>query len=284
MSAVVRQRKGVPSGGQFATTAHADPSVQLQQFAKMEKVFAHSPGTRVMTGNEFGTISDAGKDRRENITVNLDGGTSLYQKASRVVPWEAYLDTVMPTTEYNPDSSAEDTPQQDADAFFRAALVRMRNARDASIQADSPYFNGIAVGEAEVAAALANADADPATIEQSSATFLGMDGAGLDVTEIKKQTAAPLSMTRARRLAGYFTTRAVELQHELGSKAASDWGRDDWQKHGTKFVFSSAAVRFAGGALRDNNRFYEDRFNSLVMEGETDTDTIVSETFDDAGW
>jgi len=77
MSTTTRQPKGIPVGGQFAATTHADPSVQLQQLNRLEEVFSFSPGTRVMAGNEFGIISEAGKDRNGNLAINLDGGGSL---------------------------------------------------------------------------------------------------------------------------------------------------------------------------------------------------------------
>jgi hypothetical protein len=98
-----RQPRGIPVGGQFAANMRADPSIQLVQLKELEQVFSFSPGTRVMTGNEFGTVSDAGLESNGKVTIDLDAGGSLHLKADRVVPWEAYLDTVMPVPEYNPD-------------------------------------------------------------------------------------------------------------------------------------------------------------------------------------
>lgn len=284
MTITARQPKGIPVGGQFAATTHADPSIQLQKLKESEDVFAMSPGTRVMTGNEFGTISEAGKDRNGNVTVNLDAGGSLHLKASRVVPWEAYLDTVMPVAAYNSDPHSEEVPQQDADRQLRASLARMRNARDSSSHAETPYYDGIAAAEAEVAAALADADADPETIQKRRSEVLGMDDDELSVAEIKQRRAASLSMIRVRRLASYFTSRAVEMQQELGSKPSNDWTDGDWLKQGAKYAFSNAAVRFANGALPTDNRYHEERFAQLLMEGETNADTIIGETFDEGAW
>lgn len=284
MSTTTRQPKGVPVGGQFAATSRADPSIQLAQLKELEAAFPHSPGTRVMTGSEFGTISGAGVDRNGNVSVDLDGGGSLYIKESRLVPWEAYLDTVMPVPRYNPDPHTEEVPQSDADRQLRASLARMRNAMETSAQADTPYFDGIAAGEAEVSAALLNADADPETIQQLRGGVLAMDIDELTVPEIKKRGAAPLSMIRARRLAGYFTSRAVEMQQELGSKPSNDWRDAEWIKQGAKAAFSNAAVRFANGAAPSENRYHEERFGKLLLEGETNTDTIIGETFDEEAW
>lgn len=284
MSTATRQPRGIPVGGQFAATSHADPSVQLQMLRQAEEAFSFSPGTRVMIGHEFGVISAAGKDRNGNVTVELDTGGSLHLKADRVVPWEAHLDSVMPVPDHNPDPYTDAVPRQDADRQLRASLARMRNARDTSSQAETPYFDGIAAGEAEVAAALSDADADPEMIQKCRGEVLGMDDDELAVTEIKKLTAAPLTMTRARRLAGYFTSRAVEMQQELGSKPSNDWNDGDWIKQGAKHAFSNAAVRFANGALPSDNRYHEERFATLLLEGETNTDTIIGETFDEGAW
>ncbi|MET4143771.1 hypothetical protein [Arthrobacter sp. UYCo732] len=279
-----RQPKGVPVGGQFAATGHADPSLHLRLLKQAEDVFAYSPGTRVMTGNEFGTISHAGKDANGNVAVELDQGGTLHLKADRVVPWEAHLDSVMPVPERNPDRFTDAVPQADADRQLRASLARLRNARETSGQAETPYFDGIAVGEAEICAALSNADADPETIQRLRGDFLATDLDEFTVPEIKKRSAAPLSMVRARRLAGYFTSRAVEMQQELGSKPSNDWRDAEWIKNGAKTAFTNAAVRFASAAAPSDNRYHEERFTRLLVEGETNTDTIIGETFDEHAW
>ncbi|HEX9086139.1 MAG TPA: hypothetical protein VF867_01270, partial [Arthrobacter sp.] len=155
---------GVPSGGEFTARTHKDPSIQLEQLQALDEKFSMTPGTRVMTGNEFGTISEAGKDRHGKVTVNLDAGGSLHLKADRVVPWEAYLDTVMPAVEYNPDPETTEVMQPDADRALRGSFVRMRNALESAGRTGDTYYQGIAFGEAEVAAALESADADPEMI------------------------------------------------------------------------------------------------------------------------
>lgn len=84
--------------------------------------------------------------------------------------------------------------------------------------------------------------------------------------------------------AGYFTSRAVELQQDLGTNAQNDWDSKDWVKQGTKFACSKAAVRLADRALPPGSSDYEDRFTRLVIEGETGTDTITGEIFDEDSW
>ena len=284
MSSTTRQPKGVTSGGQFAPTAHADPSIQLQRLTELEDVFAFTPGTRVMTGNEFGRISETGKDRNGNVIVNLDNGGSLHLKASRVVPWEAYLDTVMPAAEHEPLPYADEVPQANADWVLRTSLVRMRNATDSSAQAATPYYDGIAAGEAEVAAALTDADSDPETIQNRRNAFLGLDEDELKSARILERTSASLSTVRARRLARYFTARAVEMHEGLSDKSSKDWKDADWIKNGAKFAFSNAAVRFANGAAQGDNRHHEERFAKLLLEGETNINTIIGETFDEEAW
>jgi hypothetical protein len=91
-------------------------------------------------------------------------------------------------------------------------------------------------------------------------------------------------MVRARRLAGYFTSRAVEMQQELGAKPSNDWNDSDWVRQGAMTAFSNAAVRFANGAVPTDNRYHEERFAKLLLEGETTTDTIVGETFGEQAW
>jgi hypothetical protein len=149
---------------------------------------------------------------------------------------------------------------------------------------DSTYFKGIAAGEAEVAAALLDADADPATIQTARGEIFSLGEEGLTVAGIKQRTAAPLSMTRSRRLAGYFTARAVEMQNELGARPSDDWKDADWTKQGAKLAFSNAAVRFPNGAAPGENGHHEERFSRLLLEGETNTNTIIGESFDEGAW
>lgn len=284
MSTAARQPRGVPVGGQFAATTHADPSIQLQALKQTEDVFAFTSGTRVMTGNEFGVVSETGKDRNGNVTVHLDQGGSLTLKSSRLVPWDAHLDSVMPAVDYVADAGSDQVPQPDADRQLRASLTRMRNAIETSSSAETPYFDGIAAGEAEVATALIDADADPETIQGRRSGLLALDLEDLQASQIKKQSAAPLSTVRARRLAGYFASRAVEMHRELGAKPSDNWRDAEWIKQGAKTAFSNAAVRFANGAAPSDNRYHEERFAKLLLEGETNTDTIIGETFDVGAW
>lgn len=296
MSKTIRQPKGVPVGGQFAATTHADPSVQLEQLTRHEDVFAFSPGTRVAVGNEFGTISEAGKDRNGNVTVNLDGGRgSLHLKASKVVPWEAYLDTVMPAVDHNPDPETTDVMESTANRALRGSFVRMRNALDSAGRTGDTYYHGMAFGEAEVAAALLNADADPEAIGAGRAEVLklglplGAEHEELSTSAIKQRTAAPLSMLRARRLAGYFTARAVEMQAHNGAIPQKDWGTPEWTKQGAMHAYSKAAVRFGeglppGGLPLGEDDYHAERFTRLLVEGETNVNTIIGETFDEGAW
>ncbi|ACL42144.1 hypothetical protein Achl_4193 (plasmid) [Pseudarthrobacter chlorophenolicus A6] len=290
MTVTARQPKGIPAGGQFAATAHADPSIQLQMLKESEDVFAMSPGTRVMTGNEFGTIAEPGKDKNGNVTVNLDGGGSLHLKADRLVPWEAYLDTVMPPVDHNPDPETSTIDQAQADRALRGSFVRMRNALDSTNRTGDTYYQGVAFGEAEVAAALMDADADPETIGRRRGEVLmlglpvGADHEALHPAEIKKRTAAPLTSLRARRLAGYFTARAVEMQQHNGSIPQNDWGTQEWTKQGAMLAYSKAAVRFAEGLPHNEDSYHEERFTRLLVEGETNVNTIVGETFDEHAW
>jgi hypothetical protein len=290
MSTATRQPKGIPVGGQFAATSHADPSIQLQMLKESEEAFAFTPGTRVSTGNELGTISEAGKDKNGNVTVNLDGGGSLRLKADRLVPWEAYLDTVMPAVEYNPDPETTEIPRADSDRALRGSFVRMRNALDSASRTGAVYHHGIAFGEAEVAAALMDADADPETIGAARNEVLmlglplGAEHEALSPAAIKQRSAAPLTGLRVRRLAGYFTARAVEMQAHNGAIPQNDWGTAEWTKQGAMLSYSLAAVRFAGGLPHSEDTYHGERFYRLLGEGETNTDTIIGETFDEHAW
>lgn len=138
----------IPSGGEFTARAHRDPAIRLDQLNATEEVFAFHPGTRVAVGNEFGTISEAGKDKNGNVAVNLDSGGTLHLKASRVLPWEAYLDTVMPAADYSPDPDTDQLQQPDVDRALRGSLVRMRNALESANKTGSTYYQGVAFGEA----------------------------------------------------------------------------------------------------------------------------------------
>lgn len=279
---------GVPFGGEFTAHAHKDPSIRLDQLNAAEEVFAFHPGTRVAVGNEFGTISEAGKDKNGNVAVNLDSGGTLHLKASRVVPWEAHLDTVMPTVDYNPDPDPCEIMQPTTDRALRGSLVRMRNALESSTS--GTYYTGIAFGEAEVASALLDADADPEMIGNARAELLklglplGADHEELSLEAIRTRTAAPLSSLRARRLAGYFTVRAVEMQERNGAIAQKDWDAAEWTKQGVILAYSRAAIRFAEGLPQSEGSFHEERFTRLLAEGETNTDTIIGETFDRGSW
>ena len=290
MTTTSRQPKGIPIGGQFASTAHAAPSVQLQIQKKAEEVFAFTAGTRVSTGNEFGIIAEPGKDKNGNVTLNLDSGGTLHLKADRLVPWEAHLDSVMPAVDYNPDPATETLPQADADRALRGSFVRMRNALESAGRTGDTYYQGIAFGEAEVAASLRDAFADPEMIGNDRNYLLklglplGAEHEGLSASAIKLQAAAPLASLRARRLAGYFTARAVEMQQHNGSIPQRDWGTAEWTKQGALHAYSLAAVRFAGGLPHNEDSYPEKRFTRILAEGETDTDTIIGETFDEGAW
>lgn len=285
-----RVQSGVPAGGEFTAYAHKDPSVQLEQLKATEEVFAFTPGTRVSTGNEFGAISDAGKDKNGNVTVNLDGGGTLGLKADRLVPWELYLDTVIPAVEYNSDPYTAEVPQQDADRALRGSFVKMRNALETVGRTGDTYFHGIAFGEAEVAAALLDSDADPEMIGNARNVVLslglpiGAEHEALSTSEVKKRSAAPLTMLRARRLAGYFTARAVEMQGHNGAIPQKDWGTAEWTKQGAMHAYSKAAVRFAGGVTPSEGGYHHDRFSRLLANGETNINTIIGETFEGGAW
>jgi hypothetical protein len=285
-----RQPKGIPVGGQFAATTHADPSIQLQMLKKAEEAFAFTPGTPVSTGNEFGTISAEGKDKNGNVTVNLDNGGSLRLKADRLVPWEAHLDDVMPAVDYNPDPETDAIDQAQADRALRGSFVRMRNALESAGRTGDTYYHGIAFGEAEVAAAMRDAVADPEMIGNARNELmkaglpLGADHEALSPAAIKKRTSAPLTSLRARRLAGYFTARAVEMQQHNGSIPQRDWGTAEWTKQGALHAYSLAAVRFAGGLPHSEDSYPEQRFTKLLAEGETNINTIIGEMFDDGAW
>lgn len=73
----------------------------------------------------------------------------------------------------------------------------MRNALDSSNRAGRTYYQGIALGEAEVVAALMNPESDPETIQKirGSQLRLGLPlGSPVDELqpeEIKRRTAAP---------------------------------------------------------------------------------------------
>lgn len=290
MTTTARQPKGVPVGGQFAATTHADPSVRLEQLKAYQEVFAFHPGTRVSTGHEFGTIAEPGKDKNDNVTVNLDGGGTLHMKADRLVPWEAHLDDVMPAVDRNPDPFTTEVLQDDADRAVRMGIVRMRNALESAGRTGSTYYHGIALGEAEVVAALDNGDADPEMIGNARGDLLklglpiGAEHEALSPGAIRMRTAAPLTMLRARRLAGYFAARAVEMQAHNGAIPQKDWGTAEWTRQGAMLAYSKAAVRFADGVAPGDLGYHEERFTRLLVEGERNIDTIIGETFDEQAW
>ena len=252
---------------------------------ELARPFEFPIGSRAMTGGDFGTIVDV-PERKGLLTLKLDGSGSIVTKPERVVPWDAHLDMVMPAADYNPDPHTKEVSAEDADRMLRGSLVSMRNGLDAKHRTGSHYFEGVAGGEAEVAAALLNRDADPDMIRDKARELLALGPADLTTGEIKKNGAAPLSSVRARRLAGHFTARAVEIQKELGAKPQNDWDSNDWVKQGKKLAFSNAAVRFADGVPPNStfNRHYEERFTQLLMEGQSNTDTIIGETFDEDAW
>lgn len=285
-----RVQPGVPAGGEFTAYAHQDPSITLAGFKAAEEAFSFRPGTRVFTGHEFGTVSEAGRDKNRNVTLNLDSGGQLFLKDDRLVPWDAHLDRVMPATSYNPDPETTQIDQDHADRALRMSLVRMRNALDSVSRTGSTYYHGIALGEAEVAASLMSADADPEMIRTAREEQLmlglpvGPDHEELSSTAIKKRTAAPLTSLRARRLSHYFASRAIELQDHLGSIPQNDWEDSDWAKQGAMYSYSKAAVNFANGVRPGDNQYHEERFTRLLIEGESNEDTVIGETFDDEAW
>lgn len=285
-----RVQPGVPAGGEFTAYPHSDPAIRLAGFKAAEEAFAFHPGTRVFTGHEFGTVSEAGRDKNRTVTVNLDSGGTLFLKNDKLVPWDAHLDDVMPAVAYDPAPETTEVTQDEADRFLRMSLVRMRNALDSTAQTGQTYFQGVALGEAEVAAALMDADADPEAIglARGNQLLLGLPIGGeheeLTPTAIKKRVAAPLSSLRARRLAGHFARQAITMQEHLGSIPQNDWETAEWTKQGAMYAYSKAAVRFANGARTGDNTYYEERFTLLLIEGETNVNTVIGETFDEGAW
>ncbi|HEX9087057.1 MAG TPA: hypothetical protein VF867_05985, partial [Arthrobacter sp.] len=168
--------------------------------------------------------------------------------------------------------------------------VRMRNALESAGRTGDTYYQGIAFGEAEVAAALESADADPEMIGNGRSELLklglplGAEHEALSASAIKQRTAAPLSTYRARRLVGYFTTRAVEMQNHNGTIPQRDWGTAEWTKQGALHAYANAAVRLAAAFPHREDSYPEKRFTKLLAEGETNTNTIIGETFDEGAW
>lgn len=277
--------------GQYTFAEHKEPALALgsperaAHLKELAKPFEFPVGSRAMTGGDFGTIIDV-PERKGHLTLKLDGNGSIVTKPEHVIPWDAHLDMVMPAVAYDPDPHTAQVPAEDADRMLRGSLIAMRNGLESNHRTGSHYFEGVAAGEAEVAAALLNCDADPFMIHEKARELLALDPADLSSSEIRKNTAAPLSSVRARRLAGHFTSRAVELQKELGAKPQNDWDSTDWVKQGTKMAASNAAVRFADGVPPNtaHNRHFEERFTQLVLEGESNIDTIIGETFDEDTW
>lgn len=277
--------------GQYTFAEHKEAVLELgsperaERLRELAKPLSYPIGSRAMTRGDFGTIVDV-PERKGHLTIKLDCSGSIVTKPTNVVPWDAHLDMVMPAAAYDPDPHTDEVPAQDADRMLRGSLVAMRNGLDSKHRTGSHYFEGIAAGEAEVAAALLNRDADPEMVLEKARELLELGPADLTTAEIKRNVAAPLSSLRARRLAGYFTSRAVELQRDLGAKPQNDWDSADWVKQGTKLAVSNAAVRFADGVPPNSahNRHFEDRFTQLLMEGQTNTDTIIGETFDEDAW
>ena len=285
-----RVQAGVPAGGEFTAHAHKDPSIQLEQLRAYQEVFAFHAGTRVSTGSEFGTIAEPGKDKNGNVTVNLDDGGTLHLKADRLIPWEAHLDSVMPAIDYDDDPHSTEIHQPAADRALRHSFVRMRDALESANRTGDTYYQGMALGEAEVAAALLDANADPEMIGNARNELLklglplGAEHEALSPAAIKQRSAAPLTTLRARRLAGYFTARAVEMQAHNGAIPQRDWGAAEWTKQGALYAYTKAAVALAGHLPASEDSYPEQRFTKLLAGGETNINTIIGETFDDGAW
>lgn len=281
--------------GQYSFAEHKEAALELGSPERAERVkelarpFEYPVDSRVFAGGEFGTVAEA-PDRNGRMNIKLDGTGNLIANSRDVVPWDTHLDMVMPAVDYNPDPQTTEIPAEDADRFLRGSMVRMRNAFESAGRTGGTYYHGIAFGEAEVAAALLDADSDPEAIGSSQSELLklglpiGAEHESLSASAIKQRTAAPLTMTRSRRLAGYFTARAVEMQQHNGAIAQNDWGTSEWTKQGALHAYSQAAVRFAEGVAPGENDYHEERFTRLLAEGETNVNTIIGETFDENAW
>lgn len=157
-----RVRSGVPAGGQFCAAAHREGSVVLGGGP-----LPYPAGSRVRVGGRFGHVA-VEPDHNGNMVITLDDGWTLRTKGYDVVPWDAYLASEMPPVEYNPYGDIQVIDQEVTDRFLRGALTRMRNG----FPHDDPYMQGTAQANAEVAAALLDADADPETITGRSPWLL----------------------------------------------------------------------------------------------------------------
>lgn len=99
----------------------------------------------------FGTLSGNLGPYTVALYINMDAGGCIVTKPANVVPWDAYLDTVMLAVDHNPDPDSDHVPPADADRVLRGSPAKMRNALDSSNRAGQTYYyQGIALGEAEV--------------------------------------------------------------------------------------------------------------------------------------
>jgi hypothetical protein len=80
-----------------------------------------------------------------------------------------------------------------------------------------------------------------------------------------------------------FTTRAGEIQTHNGVIAQREWSTEQWTKQGAMYAYSQAAVRFAEGcpagrspSPKDDIDYHGARFTCLLVEGETNVNTIVA--------
>lgn len=113
---------------------------------------------------------------------------------------------------------------------------------------------------------------------------LGADHETLSPAAIKKHAAAPLSSLRARRARRLLRRPRRRDADPQRSHPLEGLGhrRMDQARCNARLLQGSRPVR--RGTPHGEVSFHEERFTRLLPEGETNTDTIIGETFDKGAW
>lgn len=268
MSTVTRQPKGIPAGGQFASSAHPEAGLALESSFTADELRAFAapiampPGSRVYVDGQRGTVSTA-TARKGRIIVDLDAGGTVYTKESEAVPWDAWLEVSMPP----PDQDLLDAPvpSPTADRMLHAQLRVLRNSMDASRDHGDPYHAGRAQAAAETAASLLDTRLDAAGIRAGAKPLLAQD----TVESLRDRDALTshrsgetINPLRARQLAGHFADEAVLAYTEAMSAEHRGDHPEAQKHHGRTHAYLASALRFIQGCEPDPDT--HDREQAMV--------------------
>lgn len=271
--AQTRVPRGIPAGGQFASSPHAE-SYWAQMFPDPK----FPPGTRLATQDgQYGKVF--GDTTRDVLTVAMDGGGVLWVNHSQLSTVDDYLDSTMPAVD---GANLPPVPDEADAPSVHAFLLEHRPAADL---ATNPAAQGRERVAKQLRSALASTESDTARI-----------AAG---TLQQNPAAQPLPGKRSRQLAQHFMEQARGFGDELRRHKLDTAPKYyvpglqrpaqplELELTAARDTAAEAAVRFTAGIdnlSTDQKDVYTERTVVLLDDFIVKTPDLANVAWNDAEW